>query len=1113
MLFNLLNVPLYFISKKNIPFSILFIFLLFLPLILSKSILPISSNKETLPMNIQQIIPEKFIKENTDLYLISTKDGYLHALNNEKKQIWKVYLEQELMSSPLSLRKLGKDFYLYPINEQLYIYKDGEFISFNFFIKDLVKRHFLTISDFTLLGKTKTTLFIIDVDTGEIIQKIDEQDNFSFKKRYILSKNKNTITVVRVDYILSCLGLGEEQKFWNASYSDILIQKGNEHLPDGVEVVYPKIEEIIKEYNNNNLDINNDINSDNIITAYSYFDKDLPPIKFYDRSESGQKLDWYNNKKLNGEMKELIEYNNKNKNNYEIIDDDVKNIIIENLNKKNQDILGLPNYVDNGKGVNKEYNNNKQYDKITIKRIKSIIFNHIKSNWYFYIIIIILIGQLIYYKNCHKLSKEKEEKKDKSYSNKNETQKCMDNNNIYNDIINNVYDNSQNLIKTFTYNNKTISFRHRKKLQSKHVKKSSYDIPPEFINNTNIIITKNESNQNKKKIKNQKKTINNIISNEKENKNDINNSNNSSQSIKNEKENTSTNKESKGTWDDENEKDNEEKEQEKSYNLEKSEENESDEEKENEEKNNTQKTQNPEKSEKKTNGIWDDDEDEDENEEEKDNTRMKNTKSSKKSEKNENISNGIWDDEDEDEDDNEDDNKNAIKTKKKNKEKSEIIINDNNDNSYEHKETNENTNPKASEEINDINIKKEKKQSRLDTDFENLEKIGQGGFGIVLKGRHKIDKDIYAIKIIDITYNSKECDEIVSEAKKMNSIKGEYIVNYSICWYDDNLGTAEKFFEKEENTSSLSSSQVLSKSININLTKKQKKNILYKSNEDIFNIEEVNDEENYDENINNLNNTCFGKESKSKNNNKNNSLEIIENNNNKIYNNYSKYCFEYMDDSKLLNNSILSKKYNEEINNKKEKKYFFILMEYCDGLTLEIFINQHSNKTIERKIIYNYIKQILKGLKKLHKNGIIHRDIKPGNIFIKNEQIKIGDFGLATKFKKNSILQTKDLRGITPTYAAPEQLNSKTYNEKIDIYATGITLLEMCGCFGTEMERQLSIKDLKIKRNIPEKIMNDYPQECELIKMMTEKDYNERPSAEQILKSKLFIELGKIINK
>jgi hypothetical protein len=235
-------------------------------------------------MNIPKLIPAEYFKENTDLFLISTKDGYLHALNRNNKQIWKTFLEQELMSYPFSPRKLGKDFYLYPFEEQLYIYKDGEFISFNIFIKDLVKKHFLSIDDFTLLGQTKTTLFIIDLDSGEIIQKIDDENNFSFKKRYILSKNKNTITVIRVDYILNCLGLGEEQKFWNVTYSDILIQKGNENLPDYIKYISPNIKDIIYDYNKYTND--NYINYEDIITAYSYFNKDFPPIKIFDRSDS-----------------------------------------------------------------------------------------------------------------------------------------------------------------------------------------------------------------------------------------------------------------------------------------------------------------------------------------------------------------------------------------------------------------------------------------------------------------------------------------------------------------------------------------------------------------------------------------------------------------------------------------------------------------------------------------------------------------------------------------------------------------------------------------------------------------------------------------------------------
>ena len=1094
MFLNFLNVFLDFIYRIKLHMYFSLIILLLLSIIKTTSVIPSFSNKDTSLVNIQQTITDEFIKDHSDLFLISTKDGYLHAINKDNKEIWKIYLEQELMSSTISTIEFGKDFILYPRNEQIYIYKDNNLISFNIFIKDLVKRNYLKVGKFSLLGKTKTTLFIIDVDTGEIIQKIDDESNFTFKKKYILTKNKNTISVVRVDYILNCLEVGEEQKNWNVSYSDIMIEKGNENFPDNFKIIPPNIKSIINEYNINNEDEKNDIKIDNIITAYSYFNKDLPTIKIYDRSNSENE----------GEIRRLLNYNNENRleykdniNNDENIleykdnnnnNDNINNHILEDLYKKN-DLLKLPNYLqdENKNNINKDNNNlnindhNKKYK----------LYDKIKNNWYLYIIIIILLVQLTYYKGFYidTKKKEKEKKEEESNIKKNNDNNIKEENNSNKEIINKIKFENISI-----ENNKTISFKNINNLKCvPPVKKYSFDARTK---------NKNKNNKNENSIENiENKELQN--SNDEIKLNSYLNSNNNTQKVEDKKENSIINKKTNGIWD------------------------ESDDEDGNENgKENSKITKSIENSIKSKNGIWDEDEDK-EADEDKDEYSDNNKENSKKTENIDNTiksTNGIWDDDDDDE--NEEDKKDESLNDEKEKTQKSINnsknisnnIKENDSDSYEHKETNEKT--KNSKEIN--NHKKEKKLNRLDTDFENLEKIGEGGFGIVLKGTHKIDKDIYAIKIIDLTYNKKEYEEIISEAKKMNSIKGEYIVNYSICWYDDNLGSAEKFFIKKDNTSSINSfsneSDKLSKSITFKASKLNKGNILCKyKNEndggDIFNIKEINDEDNYDEN-----NICFNynnskNKSKDKNANTNNSLEFDNNNTNQIYNNRSKYCFDYLDDSRLLNNSIISRKYKEEIYDEKDKKYFFILMEYCDGLTLENYIKEHSNKTIERKIIYTYIKQILKALKKLHKNGIIHRDIKPGNIFIKNDQIKIGDFGLATKFQKNTILQTKDLRGLTPSYAAPEQTNSKTYNEKIDIYATGITLYEMCSCFGTEMERQLALRDLKNKSIISERIINDYPQEGELIIRMTKKDYNDRPSAEQILKSDIFIELGKIVNK
>ena len=111
------------------------------------------------------------------------------------------------------------------------------------------------------------------------------------------------------------------------------------------------------------------------------------------------------------------------------------------------------------------------------------------------------------------------------------------------------------------------------------------------------------------------------------------------------------------------------------------------------------------------------------------------------------------------------------------------------------------------------------------------------------------------------------------------------------------------------------------------------------------------------------------------------------------------------------------------------------------------------------------------------------------------------------------LVKTKKIVG-TLLYLSPEQKNIKkykTYNEKVDIYAFGITLYEMCSCFSTQNERFNDITSLKNENKINEKVCKNFPEESELIRLMMKNDYNERLSADQILESELFKSLGKIL--
>jgi tetratricopeptide (TPR) repeat protein len=85
------------------------------------------------------------------------------------------------------------------------------------------------------------------------------------------------------------------------------------------------------------------------------------------------------------------------------------------------------------------------------------------------------------------------------------------------------------------------------------------------------------------------------------------------------------------------------------------------------------------------------------------------------------------------------------------------------------------------------------------------------------------------------------------------------------------------------------------------------------------------------------------------------------------------------------------------------------------------------------------VRQILQAMIYLHQSGIIHRDLKPANIQVVNGQVKILDFGLAIARNKND---QEKLSG-TLAYMAPEVLAGGSVNEKSDLYALGMTILEL----------------------------------------------------------------------
>lgn len=182
----------------------------------------------------------------------------------------------------------------------------------------------------------------------------------------------------------------------------------------------------------------------------------------------------------------------------------------------------------------------------------------------------------------------------------------------------------------------------------------------------------------------------------------------------------------------------------------------------------------------------------------------------------------------------------------------------------------------------------------------------------------------------------------------------------------------------------------------------------------------------------------------------------------------------------------------------------YLIMEYCEGGDLELFLNTH--KGISIQLIRKWLSSLLSALAYLHSLNIMHRDLKLANFLLttldaQNADIKIADFGFA-KIMASGITCTQ--LG-SPLYMAPEIFHDDQYTIKADIWSFGIVFYEIltrkapfnCSTMAELISKQNEQVTFPFTSSLPEEAKD-------LILSMINKNYELRPDCEALLRHSFF---------
>lgn len=177
-----------------------------------------------------------------------------------------------------------------------------------------------------------------------------------------------------------------------------------------------------------------------------------------------------------------------------------------------------------------------------------------------------------------------------------------------------------------------------------------------------------------------------------------------------------------------------------------------------------------------------------------------------------------------------------------------------------------------------------------------------------------------------------------------------------------------------------------------------------------------------------------------------------------------------------------------------EEGSHYIVMEYIKGITLKQLISKRG--ALDKQEAVDIMKQLVAALSHAHKNNVVHRDIKPQNVLIKDDgTVKLSDFGIALAANAAQLTQADAVLG-SVHYLAPEIARGEQASEQSDVYALGIVFYELLsGNVPYQGDAPVQVAMKHLREDIPSirKFNPTIPQSIEnIILIATAKNRNNR---------------------